>query len=127
MKKIVRTKTSYRCGVCRSEHARKAEAAACETGGIETRAFRVGDTVAAKEKRTCPHGHDYVCRGRVVRVVGPVPYDAEIYGKGFGLWRSGGHIFLYELIARCTRCTSRTPVRYPAISLKRTPSASRAR
>lgn len=124
MEKVTRTRTTYRCGICGTEHRGKREASACEAGGVEARKFRVGDRVAAKERRTCPHGHSYACSGRVLRVVGPVPYEAEVHGKGFGLWTSPGHLYLYELTARCTTCRSATSVRYPACALKR--SARRA-
>lgn len=128
MKKITRTRTTYRCGVCEAEYGKKREAEACEAGGIEEKDFRVGDRVTAREKRTCPGGHAYVCNGRIRRIVGPEPYDAEIHGKGFGLWRPAArHVYMYEIVACCTRCSSRTPVRYPAISLKKLPARAKAR
>lgn len=119
MRKIKRTKTSYRCAVCKTEHERKSDAFACEAGGVEERKFRVGDMVRAVEARRCVQGHRYVCRGRVVKVIGPVPYSAEEHGKGFGLWSSTGHIYMYEIATGCAKCGSKTRVRYPASALRR--------
>ncbi|HTM68311.1 MAG TPA: hypothetical protein VL426_03340 [Candidatus Binatia bacterium] len=127
MRTIKRTRTVYRCGICRTDHDRKRDAEACEAGGIEEKKFRVGDRVVARGKRTCPNGHAYVCAGRVRRIVGPEPYEAEVHGKGYGLWRSPGHLFMYELLARCSTCGNTAPVRYPAFSLRKAPVRATAR
>lgn len=118
MRKVKRTKTYYRCGICGTDHARRSEAAACEAGGVEEKKFRPGDAVQAVEARRCVQGHRYVCRGKVVKVIGPVPYSAEEHGKGFGLWSASGHIYMYEIATGCAKCGSRTRVRYPAASLR---------
>lgn len=119
MRKITRKRTYYRCGVCKTDHERKSDAADCESGGIEEKKFKVGDRVIAADKRQCTVGHRYPCRGKVVRVIGPVPYSAEEHGKGFGLWLPGGHIYLYEIATGCAKCGSKTRARYPAASLRR--------
>ena len=125
MMKITRTKTYYRCGVCRTDHERKSDAAACEAGGTEARKFKVGDQVDAVGRRQCSLGHRYAASGKIVRIVGPVPYSAEEHGKGFGLWQAGGHIYLYEIATGCAKCGSKTRVRYPGFSLR--PQKSKAR
>jgi rRNA maturation protein Nop10 len=118
MRKIKRTKTYYRCAVCKTEHERRSDAAACEAGGIEDKKFRVGDMVRAVESRRCVQGHRYACRGKVVKIVGPEPYSAEVHGKGFGLMSATGHIYMYEIATGCAKCGSKTRVLYPAASLR---------
>ena len=126
MRKITRTKTYYRCGVCKTDHERKSDAAACEAGGVEEKKFRVGTAVRAVEARRCVQGHRYACSGKVVKVIGPVQYSAEEHGKGFGLWSSTGHIYMYEIATGCPKCGSKMRVRYPASSLRRLPSDAAA-
>lgn len=119
MRKIKRTRTYYRCAVCKTEHERKSDAAACEAGGVEEKKFKVGDAVRAAGFRRCVQGHRYVCRGKVMKVIGPVPYCLEEHGKGFGLMSATGHIYMYEIATGCAKCGSKTRVRYPAASLRR--------
>ena len=119
MRKIRRTKTTYVCGTCGTEHGRKTDAEACEAAGVEEKKFRVGEQVSARERRCCPNGHEYVASGPIKRIVGPEPYDAEVHGKGFGLWKSPGHLYMYEIVACCGTCRSRVSVRYPAMALTR--------
>jgi hypothetical protein len=121
MKKIPKTKTYYRCEVCKTDYERKRDALACEKSGVEEQKFHVGDKVFAREGRQCVQGHKYVCGGKIVRVVGPEPYSEEVHGKGFGLWGVRGHIYMYELTACCYVCADKdeTSVRYPAAALRR--------
>lgn len=119
MRTVKRTKTFYRCGICGTEHARRSDAKACEAGGVEEKKFRIGEAVRAREPRRCVQGHRYACSGKIVKVIGPVPYSAEEHGKGFGLWSAAGHIYMYEIATGCPTCGSKTRVRYPAASLRR--------
>ncbi len=119
MRKVKRTRTYYRCGVCGTEHERKSDAKACEAGGVEEKKFKVGDLVQAVERRRCVQGHRYACIGKVVKVIGPIPYSAEEHGKGFGLWMAAGHIYMYEIATGCAKCRSKTRARYPGASLRR--------
>jgi hypothetical protein len=121
MRKIAKKTYFYRCGICGTDFPSKSEAESCEAGSVENRRFTEGSAVRAVDLRHCSCGRDYVCRGTVVRVIGPIAYSAEEHGKGFGFWSAHGHVYLYEVASRCPSCKEEKLVRYPAISLRRRP------
>ncbi len=119
MRTIVATSRKYRCEVCSADYAKAKDAAACEAGTLEPRAFAAGDRVRAKARRPCHCGRRYVCAGRIAKVLGPFAYDAEWLLKGFGIGPEHGHVWFYEVVSRCPKCGERKRVRYPAGALVR--------
>ncbi len=120
MKRVVKKTVVYLCGVCRQEYRSARAARACERAGVEKKAFKKGDRVRVRcGERTCTRGHEYVCHGAIRRVLGPLPYDAEIFLKGFGVPDAGLHKFLYEIPCDCPTCGCHGGGLYPAELLQR--------
>ncbi len=120
MDRVVKKTVVYRCGTCRHEYRSARAARECERRACEKKAHKKGDLVRVSgAKRTCVHGHRYECRGEVRRVLGPLPYDAEIFMKGFGVADSGLHKYLYEVPCACPECGSAGGGLYPVELLER--------
>ncbi len=117
MRRITRVVSLFRCEKCGAEYPTMSEARRCEAGTCERKQFRIGDFVRARERRCCSLGRSYVMKGRVVAIVGPEPYDAEVLLKGFGVPKTHGHFFWYEVSYCCPVCRRSKRARYPAGAL----------
>jgi len=120
MKRLVRKKVLFQCRVCRTKHASRRRAAACESKGRERRVFRKGDRVQAREPRFCLDQSQYVMSGTVIRVIGPLPPDEEYELKWLGGRRErlGQHVYQYEIWYKCPVCGRSKTARYYAPELE---------
>ena len=118
MKRIVRRFVNYRCDVCRTDYDRAKDARKCEQRGVEEKKFHLGSRVRSTEKRACHFGDDYVCEGRIAKILGPVPYDPEVLLKGYGVADSGNHVFMYVIAYTCPVCGQEKHAIYPAACLE---------
>ena len=120
MKKIVRTVTIFQCGICRTEYDKASDAQKCEKRILEVKAFAKGDMVSNIEPRTCGI-KNYIFKGRVVRIVGPMASDYEYEVKWLRAIadRVNGHVFHYQVKFTCPCCKETREERYLAPELKK--------
>ncbi|MBI3632839.1 MAG: hypothetical protein HY226_00950 [Candidatus Vogelbacteria bacterium] len=107
MKKIKINRTLYQCEVCKTEYKKEADAKSCEKMLIKEEPFKVGDQVQNVEPRQCNvNGKIYFFKGRVIKVVGPMPFDEEYERKWLGAdpTRLNSHVYAYQVEFRCPHC-----------------------
>ena len=122
MKKIVKRVVTYKCDICRTEYGKAGDAKKCEKRSLEVKVFIKNDRVSNIEPRTCSiHDKNYIFRGKVVRIVGPMASDFECEVKWLGavLERVNSHVFHYQVKFKCPHCKEVRENRYFAPELKK--------
>lgn len=96
---------SYKCAGCKTKYKTFEEALACEQLPIEKKDFNKGDVVKCRHKWQCNRCNKfYPAIGKVVKVIGPEPYNPEYEVGVVGENRSVTHIYYYHVIAPCPKC-----------------------
>lgn len=123
MRKIVVKKEFFYCEICNTKYENPKKAGECEKRKIEKKEFKLGDWVRAKEDRMCMcRGNtEYICIGRIVKIIGPLPPDFEYETKWLGgkPERLNNHVWQYEIGYRCPVCEEYKRARYYAPEIKK--------
>ena len=105
--KIKLTKYVYRCKKCKTDYDTRKECVACEEMPIEAKTFQRGDTVKCRYNWRCgPCNSWYPAVGKVVKVLGPKPWDRDEEARR-GLNTSERfevHTYYYHVEAPCPKC-----------------------
>ena len=121
MKKRVIRSIIYTCGICHTDHSSKAAAQKCESMPIEERGYKIGDRVRNIEPRTCnKKDKPYHFTDKVVKIIGPIPFDFEYEVKWLGGRGLNQHVFQYEVSFSCPQCGEKRRERYYAPELQKT-------
>ncbi len=122
MEKTFIKTTGYRCIICKTVYNRRLKAKRCELKGIEKKLFKKDDSVCNKEQRVCGITEKpYRFRGKIVKIIGPMPPDYEYETKWLGgkAERLNNHVYEYEVKFSCPHCGQKKRSRYYAPELER--------
>ena len=122
MRRVVKKTVLYQCKICKTEYSTLKEVKKCEARGVEKKTFSVGDLVSNIEPRVCwKKSKGYIFRGKVVKIIGPMPADFEYECK----WLKGqasrlnSHVFQYEVDYSCPHCKELKTARYFTPEIKK--------
>lgn len=124
MKRIIKKIIQYQCSACKTIYPQADQAKACEERILEEKRFKVGDLVKNIEPRICtmgPRNKTYTFKGKVIKIIGPVPSDYEYEAKWLGgnPKRLNSHVFIYEIEYICPHCKEKRLVRYFAPEIEK--------
>lgn len=123
MKKIIQTITWYQCDICKTKYEKASDAEKCEARTLEEKKFKVGDLVQAIEKRQCLSSEgskEYICKGKIVKIIGPMAPDEEYEIKWLNSERLNNHVWEYEIEYICPHCGEKKGARYYAPEIRKT-------
>ncbi len=121
MKTVSEVVRVYQCEVCKSWYQGKKQALTCEKMPVEEKKHKLGSRVKAIEQHECNCGRKYLPEGKIVRVLGPEPFDYEYETK----WLRGRgvdtHVFVYEVNFSCPKCHDKKSKHfyYPEIAVSK--------
>jgi hypothetical protein len=121
MKAITKVVRSFKCEKCGTEYRRRWQALACERRPIEKPAFKKGDRVRAKEKRTCFNDKRYVMIGRITGYTPVEPADEDYENRHLGgkPSRMNSHVRRYGVTWICPVCKSEKGTTFYAPELEK--------
>jgi len=100
-----KTTTSYKCSRCKTKYRSAKKALECNAMPIESKLFKVGETVIWRGSWRCKRNPNkaYRIKARIVKIDGPMRVSEEQFRLLGGRFKDI-HAYQYELNWNCPKC-----------------------